>query len=574
MDICPANLNSKQLDVHLSKNLKFFMESRMSSFSYNIFDFFGTPTAFGSNGEIAGYAPTGVPGYGEGFTDINGAITIFHYGYHIGTNPIAINADGTVIGLTNVSHFTVGFIYQPSISFTFTSGPGDIPQIFPVAINKNGEIIENSTSGQGIALLNGVEKTTIPTGASGSSLALLSDTGEIVGVATNSVTGTSYTFTYMNGVYHTFNVPVQYSNNSYVAINPSGEIVGNYTDGLGHSHGFADIKGTFNTVDPLGSTATTISGINASGEIVGTYTDASNHIHGFTDVKGVIVTFDMPNSTETHIGAVNDVGMVTGYYTDIDSVQHYFTALPTTPLLIDDRNHGDANHWLKVCAQHGVLANDVDAIANDSLAITEVNGDANAVGAALQGHFGSLTLQSDGSYSYKAGNQKNLPHDSVGVDDFVYTASNGDGGTSTASLNIVVIHNDQKYYGGQANTIINGPNLQHTVLDGGAGGDTVNAGNKGAVLIGGHDDILKGGNGSDIFVFSGQFGANTVKNFDANHDLMQFDRSFYSSVADVQSHTHQVGVDTVIDGLGSNDVTLTGVQLASLHFDTSHMLLV
>ena len=550
----------------------------MSSFIYNIFDFFGTPTAFGSNGEIAGYVFMPSPSRNVGFVDLNGSVNLFNDGFH-SSYPYSISSDGTVVGRSLPSHFPIGFIYKNGVT-TFTGGNLSMPeQPVPTAVNSAGEIIggyraSSSTQFSGFALINGQFTVIVPPGSDGSTLGALSDAGEIVGVATNSLTGTSYTFTYMNGVYHTLNVPLQYSNNSYVAINPSGEIVGNYTDGLGHSHGFSDIKGTFNTVDPLVSTATTISGINASGEIVGTYTDASNHIHGFTDVKGVIVTFDMPNSTETHIGAVNDVGMVTGYYTDIDSVQHYFTASPMTPLLINDRNHGDANHWLKVCAQHGVLANDVDAIANDSLAITEVNGDANAVGAALQGHFGSLTLQSDGSYSYKAGNQQNLPHDSVGVDNFVYTASNSEGGTSTASLTIVVTHNDQKYYGGQANTVINGPNLQHTVLDGGAGGDIVNAGNKGAVLIGGHDDILKGGNGSDIFVFSGQFGSNTVKNFDANHDLMQFDRSFYLSIADVQSHAHQVGADTVIDGLGTNDVTLTGVKLASLHFDTSHMLLV
>lgn len=144
--------------------------------------------------------------------------------------------------------------------------------------------------------------------------------------------------------------------------------------------------------------------------------------------------------------------------------------------------------------------------------------------------------------------------------------------SSTATF--VVTHANQKYYGGLADETINGPNLRHTVLDGGAGGCTVNAGNKGAVLIGGDDDILKGGAGADTFVFAGKFGTNTIQNFDAARDRLQFDLSFYDSLADIQSQAQQIGSDTVIDGWGANDVTLTGVQLASLRFDNAHFLIV
>jgi len=539
----------------------------MTGYSYTLYESVGTPLWVSPNGGFLGTK----------FLDIAGSVTLFD-----GSNPSYflsnLNSSGTVIGVYRYpyAHYLFGFS-STNGDFTVISPTGAKYNSYPTAISETGEIVgyfaPNTSHENGFSYLNGIYSFFDPPNASFTYPTAVNSYGDIAGSYVDATTNQTRGFLDHNGTILTFDVSGAVNGPSVKALNNSDEIVGTYSDGT-TLHGFINKNGVITTLDVIDARFTNILGLNNFGEIVGYYIDQSGKGHGFTYVNGVIANFDMPDSIDTHIGNVNDYGMVSGFYTDTQNIEHYFTATPLTPIAADDRSHIDANHGLKIGECRGVLSNDTNTISNDKLFVVAVDGSMNSVGTLLQGHYGSLTLQSDGSYAYKAANQQSLPHDSVGVDSFIYTASNSEGGTSTASLTIVVTHNDQKYYGGQANTVINGPNLQHTVLDGGAGGDIVNAGNKGAVLIGGHDDILKGGNGSDIFVFSGQFGSNTVKNFDANHDLMQFDRSFYLSIADVQSHAHQVGADTVIDGLGTNDVTLTGVKLASLHFDTSHMLLV
>jgi hypothetical protein len=66
------------------------------------------------------------------------------------------------------------------------------------------------------------------------------------------------------------------------AINPEGQIVGNYADAAGILHGFVLLRGTtFITIDVPGATSTEASGINPRGWIVGNYTDAAGSLHGF-----------------------------------------------------------------------------------------------------------------------------------------------------------------------------------------------------------------------------------------------------------------------------------------------------
>lgn len=363
-------------------------------------------------------------------------------------------------------------------------------------------------------------------------------------------------------------------------INAFNQVVGWYSDGSG-SHSYLYQNGAFTVLNaPLAVNGTFAEGLNDKGDIVGGYYDADYFKHGFLYRDGVFTTFDYVDpktgiTQPTTLKDINNDGQIVGNIGPYDFGEG-FLASPEciTPLLVEDRRTVDANRFLRADTEHGVLANDDDPIPDDNLWITAVNGSADNVDNAITGHFGALTLNWDGSYSYKAFNQKALPSGSVGVDSFIYTASTGAGITMSSTATFVVTHANQKYYGGLADETINGPNLRHTVLDGGAGGCTVNAGNKGAVLIGGDDDILKGGAGDDTFVFAGKFGTNTIQNFDTARDRLQFDRASYDSLADIQSHAQQIGSDTVIDGWGANDVTLTGVQLASLRFDNAHFLIV
>ncbi|WP_404463413.1 Ig-like domain-containing protein [Vreelandella aquamarina] len=65
----------------------------------------------------------------------------------------------------------------------------------------------------------------------------------------------------------------------------------------------------------------------------------------------------------------------------------------------DDTNEVAFNETLNVGDDNGVLSNDTDP-DNNTLTVTEVEGSAANVGAAIQGKFGTLTLNSDGSYDY------------------------------------------------------------------------------------------------------------------------------------------------------------------------------
>lgn len=110
-------------------------------------------------------------------------------------------------------------------------------------------------------------------------------------------------------------------------------------------------------------------------------------------------------------------------------------------------------------AAAGVLSNDTDVDTNptaDVLVVSEVNGVAGNVGIALVGLFGTLTLNADGSliYTPDSGNPavSALVAGQSVVDGFAYTISDGNGGTSSTTLNIMIsgtntapISNDDAY---------------------------------------------------------------------------------------------------------------------------------
>jgi Ca2+-binding RTX toxin-like protein len=105
------------------------------------------------------------------------------------------------------------------------------------------------------------------------------------------------------------------------------------------------------------------------------------------------------------------------------------------------------------------------------------------------------------------------------------------------------LHVDGTNLGG--NDIING-NGGIDVIDGGAGNDT-----------------LKGLGGADTFVFHANFGNDTVTDFTAGTDVLQFDHDLFADVASVLTHTTDVSGHAVIAYDANNTVTLN-VNLATL----------
>src|SRR5882724_6714326 len=89
-----------------------------------------------------------------------------------------------------------------------------------------------------------------------------------------------------------------------------------------------------------------------------------------------------------------------------------------------------------------VLANDSDVDKSDVLALSAVDGSADNVGTAIEGIYGTLQLNANGSYSYTPDDSKTavqaLGAGETATDEFSYTVSDGHGGSANATLTITV----------------------------------------------------------------------------------------------------------------------------------------
>ena len=98
---------------------------------------------------------------------------------------------------------------------------------------------------------------------------------------------------------------------------------------------------------------------------------------------------------------------------------------------------------LTTTAASGMLSNASD-LDGDSLTVTGVSDTAHGagtVGSALAGVYGHLTMNANGSYSYVADNTAAISSGPTGChlqDTFTYTVSDGNGGTTNASLTITL----------------------------------------------------------------------------------------------------------------------------------------
>ena len=125
------------------------------------------------------------------------------------------------------------------------------------------------------------------------------------------------------------------------AINPSGQIVGFYSDNSARCHGYVRAAtGIFTQIDapdagtgpfPQGTFPSefTPAGINPAGAITGFYVDASSLQHGFVRApNGIITEFDPAGSIFTNPNAISETGAITGFYVDASGVGHGFLRAP------------------------------------------------------------------------------------------------------------------------------------------------------------------------------------------------------------------------------------------------------
>jgi VCBS repeat-containing protein len=233
------------------------------------------------------------------------------------------------------------------------------------------------------------------------------------------------------------------------------------------------------------------------------------------------------------------------------------------PIAFADSNGTAKNSTLTVSAAGGLIANDTDPDIHDQdgLFVQAINGSALNVGSPIAGTYGTVTINADGSYVYAA-KQGALPAKIVAQDTFHYVLADGNGGTDTSTLSIVVFNPGVSYQSG-INATLNGKNGPD-VLDGSFGGNTMNGGNGPDVLIAGAGNTMTGGNGPDTFLFRPEFGANTITDFNVKTDALQFDKAIFASIADMLSNATDTVAGVVIADSPTDAVTLTGVTMAQL----------
>jgi VCBS repeat-containing protein len=109
-------------------------------------------------------------------------------------------------------------------------------------------------------------------------------------------------------------------------------------------------------------------------------------------------------------------------------------------MAVPDSNGVTKGKTISESAAHGVLANDSDPDIHDQLTVEAVNGRTSAVGHAIEGKYGWLVLNADGSFTYHADRDAGGCDNDGGVaqDVFKYTVSDGHGGLSTSTLSFVV----------------------------------------------------------------------------------------------------------------------------------------
>ncbi len=127
--------------------------------------------------------------------------------------------------------------------------------------------------------------------------------------------------------------------------------------------------------------------------------------------------------------------------TDTATITFTILGINDAPSASNDANAVDEDATASKTAGTGVLSNDSDVDTGSSMTVTGITGaSAGSVGGSTDGTYGTLTLNSDGSYSYTADKAAadQLAHNATANDVFTYTVTDNEGATATATLTITV----------------------------------------------------------------------------------------------------------------------------------------
>lgn len=206
---------------------------------------------------------------------------------------------------------------------TVTYGPVDYPRILGSAaagINKKGQMVGgfNILAGSGCTggyLLKGntFRQVNYP-GPYASCVLGINDSGEMVGGYSADGWNTYHVFSLIGKVFTAIPdppgaIPVV----APAGVDDAGDIIGQYVDSSGVSHGFVYSKGAFTTIDVPGASDTFLDATSPNGKILaGSYYGSDGNDHGFLLQNGVFTTVDYPGAVDTEILGVNDSGDYVG----------------------------------------------------------------------------------------------------------------------------------------------------------------------------------------------------------------------------------------------------------------------
>ncbi|HVZ42274.1 MAG TPA: VCBS domain-containing protein [Ramlibacter sp.] len=216
-----------------------------------------------------------------------------------------------------------------------------------------------------------------------------------------------------------------------------------------------------------------------------------------------------------------------------------------------------------------VLDNDTDPdTPHGNLSVTEVDGAGANVGTGLDGSYGQITLESDGSYTYVVDNLDAtvdaLNSSETLTDSFTYKVSDGAGGFDTATLTVTI------HGANDAPTITSGPQTGSVTEDG-----TLTA--SGQVTGSDVDDgatLSYGGSAGGVYgniAIDASTGAWTYTLDNANHqDLAQgesFTESFTVTVTDEHGASATQTVTVTVNGANDAPTITSGTQMGSVTED-------
>ncbi|MDF2387722.1 cadherin-like domain-containing protein [Nostoc ellipsosporum NOK] len=196
-----------------------------------------------------------------------------------------------------------------------------------------------------------------------------------------------------------------------------------------------------------------IGSLNGAGGTIGTGSDITFASAGITNINQVIGSLaDNGGPTQTHalvagsaaINAGNNALIPAGITTDqrgtvfnrINRGTVDIGAYEIQPIATNDSVTTNEDNPVN----GNVLTNDIAAPDTNVLTVSAVNGNAADVGNQITLTSGALlTLNSDGSYNYNPNGQfESLAAGATANDSFTYTISDGNGGTSTATVNLTI----------------------------------------------------------------------------------------------------------------------------------------